>query len=173
MNTNPPNKMRYLLIIILLTLVLPACSWLKPRYKSDREGQTLPSINLTLNDTIADFNTGLIKQGAPFVIFLYQPFCPYCRAETEDILKNIRKFQNLRIYLITSYSFSEIKEFSNIYRLEKYPNVILARDSSEEFMNYFKAPGVPYIAFYNEKRILKQVVIGKTDFRFIDEILTN
>jgi peroxiredoxin len=161
------------LVIIGLFPLLSSCSWFQPKYVSGLEGQNLPNIDLMLKDGLTSFSTASIVTGKPFIIFLYQPYCSYCRAQTDDIVNNITAFNTHQLYLVTTDSYPQMKQFAEHYHLEKYPNVILARDSASRFLDYFKAPGVPYLAFYDEHKKLKQVILGKNDFSTIKNILAN
>jgi thiol-disulfide isomerase/thioredoxin len=160
-------------MLIIILIFVSSCSWLHPKYSSDQEGRLLPDINLILEDNKSGFNTSSITSGKPFIIFLYHPYCPYCRAQTAEILKNIGSLQDIRLYMISADPDSLINQYSNLYRLNKYSNIILARDSTDLFGDYFKVPGVPYLAFYDKQKKLKQVLLGKYDFKAIKDILIN
>ena len=148
----------------VLSLYLSACAWFQPHYTSGLEGQSLPEFDLTLKDSTKEFNTSSISAGKPFAILLYQPYCPYCQAQTEDILKNIADFKTMQLYFVTSYSYLAMSRFSDHYHLEKYSNITLVRDSSDQLLRYFNAPGVPYLAIYDQQKKLKKVIIGKNDY---------
>jgi len=113
----------------------------------------------------------MIPSGKPFMLFLYEPYCIYSRIEMADIVNHISDFKNYDIYAITTYQWSSITQFSKLYHLNIYPNVNLLRDSAGQFLNYLKAPGVPYFAFYNEKKTLRRILIGKNDYSEIQSII--
>ena len=154
--------------ILVAAILLGSCSWLQPKFRSGREGQMLPSFQLE-GDSLVSLSSKSIDAGKPFIVFLYNPNCPYCRAETEDILKHFSEFKNTRIYLITSYPYNFIRQYAEFYHLNKYPNIILARDSTSQVLKYFNAPGVPYLAFYDGEKKLKGVLIGKNDISAIKD----
>ena len=156
---------------ILILIFLSSCSWLQPKYSSGLEGKSLPGINLMSKDSLTTFNTKLITSGQPFVLFLYHASCPYCNAQTVDIIKNISAFKGMSIYFISTDPYALIRQYSDYYKLDKHSNIIMARDSASQILDYFKAPGEPYLAFYDSNRKLKQVLLGKNDFKIIQAII--
>jgi thioredoxin-related protein len=160
-------------ITILILTFLSSCSWLQPKYSSGLEGERLPGIDLMSKDSITVFNTKSITSGQPFVLFLYHSSCPYCNAQTVDIIKNISAFKDMSIYFISTDPYTLIRQYSSYYSLDKYPNIIMARDSASQLLDYFKAPGEPYLAFYDSNRKLKQVLLGKNDYKTIQDIITD
>ena len=153
--------------ILISCLLLGACSWFDPHFSSGLEGKSLPDFRLQLSDSITGFQTSSIKSGQPFVLFLYQPYCPYCQSQTKDILDNMGEFKNIRFYLATSYSYTGIRLFSKHYHLEKYSNITLIRDSANQLLNYFKTDGVPYLAYYDNQKKLRRVTSGKNELKVI------
>ena len=72
--------------------------------------------------------------------------------------------------MLSNFPFTVIKNYYNHYNLNNYTNIIVAQDSALNFGNYYKAQGVPYFAFYNKKKNLKQVLIGKINISLIKDI---
>jgi thiol-disulfide isomerase/thioredoxin len=161
------------LVTASFSFLLFACSWPQPKYASGLEGQALPNFNLILKDSSTQFHTSNIPTGRSFIIFLYQPYCPYCRSQLEDILKNMADFKNTRVYMVTTSSYLELNQFFDNYHLEKYSNIILARDSAAQFISYFNASGIPYLAIYDKQKKLAKVLFGKNDITVIKNNIPN
>ena len=164
------HKMFKAIIVLLLCISYSACSDPNPLYVSGLEGKTLPNYTLILKDSITQFRTEDIKKGDPFFLIFYQPNCPHCQAEIKAITSHIEKFNDIKFYLITSFPFPLIKQFSNYFDLSKYTNVVLVRDSASKMLTYFNAPGVPFIASYNRDKILNKTFLGECD---IDDLLNS
>ena len=162
-----------ILTSIFILFLLSSCSWLTPKYTSGLEGKDLPNIKLLSKDSITNINIKSISYGQPFVLFLYHSSCPYCNAQTVDILKHISFLKTVQIYFITTDSFTSMKQYSTHFHLDNYPNIIMAHDYDAQFLDYFKAPGEPYLAFYDKRQKLKHVLLGKSDFQVIQDILNN
>jgi peroxiredoxin len=167
------NTLAKAVSLISICLYVSACSWLQPTYTSGLEGQPLPDFDLTLKDSTVSFHTASITTGKPFILLLYQPHCPYCRLQTADLIKNITDLKDIPIYFITSYPYSSIRRFSNNYHLDRYPNIIIARDSNDQVLTYFNQSPVPYMAFYDSQKRLKKVLVGKNDFNLIKKSIPN
>lgn len=155
----------------VIALVLSSCSLFTPEYESGLEGKPLPDIALQPPNNKL-FNTGTITIGKPFVLFLFNPNCPYCQAQTVDILNHIQDFQRFQVFMIASDSSVIINKFTKYFQLDKYSNISVERDSTSQFINYFNAQGVPYLAFYDKYKKLKKVLPGKQDFPKIKQILS-
>ncbi|HEX9512833.1 MAG TPA: thioredoxin fold domain-containing protein [Puia sp.] len=155
--------------ILLLLASLSGCLG-KAHEKTGLEGKPLPSFNLFLMDSTTYFNTNSIPTGKPIALFYFSPSCPYCRAQTEEIVEHMKKLKDINFYIFTTAPFTELKSFYDYYQLKKYPNVTVGLDYTSFFGNYFKAQGVPYMAIYNNNKRLKQVLVGKTEISVIKDI---
>jgi thiol-disulfide isomerase/thioredoxin len=131
--------------------------------KTGMEGRLLPSFDLLLPDSVTHFNTADIPTGQPFIVIGFSPWCTHCQGETVDIIKNMGRLRNTHIYYMTAYPFGEMKIFYNYFKLAKYPNITMGRDGKNYFLPYFKAGGVPYIAIFDSKKRLKQVLSGQIE----------
>lgn len=160
-------------LVVVLCFVLSACSWFHPQYSSGLEGQALPDFPLMQEDSINPFSTTSIASGKPFILFLYQPSCTYCQAEMTEMLNNFTALHNVSVYLVTTHSFQSIRQFSNYYNLNRYSTIHSVRDSSGLLLDYFKAPVVPYLAFYDSHKKLLKVLPGKSSISSIKDIIAD
>ncbi|WP_185937283.1 TlpA family protein disulfide reductase [Chitinophaga polysaccharea] len=128
--------------------------------QTSKEGHIMPSFNLLLSDSLTTFNTDSIPIGHPIVLFYFSPYCPFCQKEMREIIKNISKLSNIQFYMLTSYSFQEMKLFSNEFDLKKYSNIEIGIDYSSFFGKYFDTAVVPYIAIYGKDKRLKGAFVG-------------
>ncbi|TWI87776.1 TlpA family protein disulfide reductase [Chitinophaga japonensis] len=161
--------MRQLLIFGVL-IGLFACVK-QQQSRTGLEGTQLPSFNLLLMDSTNRFSTDSLPEGKPVVLFYFSPDCPYCKAQTEAILANIYSLKNIQFCILTYASFSETKNYYERYELEKYPNIIVGQDCDTFFGRHFNATQVPYLAIYDDKKLLKQIVIGKVSADDIKAVL--
>lgn len=145
----------------------------RPALKTGLEGKMLPSFNLLLADSVTTFNTANLPKNKPIVLFFFSPTCPYCRAQTEEIVKNIQSLKGVEFCILTFAPYSEFKSFYTEYKLDKYKNIIAGVDYANFFPDYFKAQSVPYTVFYNNKKQLKQVMLGKLDEKEIKALALN
>jgi len=160
------RKISYLIAIIILT----GCSNAPSVVKTGLEGKAMPSFVLLLQDSLSYLNTSTITEGKPVVFFSFSPHCPYCKAQTEDIISHIDKLNDVRFYLITTSPFPEFRKFCKDYDLGKYKNIIAGIDTSYYFAGYFQSNVVPVFAIYDQKKKLKQVLQGKTSINLLKDI---
>lgn len=156
-------------IILILLIGVWSCQR-QPPFKTGLEGKSLPSFDLMLADSISYFNTNAIPAGKPIILFAFETGCPYSRAQTEDIISNLKSLKNINFYMICNNRYPEFKKFYNHYKLEKFPNIRAGVDTGLFFMRYFNAAQVPYMAVYTSDRKLKQVTIGKMRISTIKNI---
>jgi len=148
--------------LILMMAALAGCSNNGTPIVTGYEGKPMPDFVALKMDSSTQLNTASIPTGKPVIMFLFSPYCPYCRAQTEDIIKNARKFENVRLYLVSPFPFSVIKDYEKQFHLSGYPGITVIQDTRGAFGAYYKAQGVPFIAVYNKNKMLKQVLMGKT-----------
>jgi hypothetical protein len=131
--------------------------------RTGMEGRLLPGFNLLLEDSTTHLNTADIPGGQSFIVIGFSPWCVHCQAETRDIVKNIQLLKNTRIYYVTDFPFGDMKAFYQYFKLSKYPNIVVGRDTANFYLKYFKATGVPYTAVFDSRKRLKKVLNGQTD----------
>lgn len=157
-------------LFLLLGWMLFATFTLPETIKTGMEGQLLPKFDLLLIDSTTHLNTSDIPSGEPLVVIGFSPYCTHCQAETRDLIKHMRQLQRSRIYFVTAFPFSSMKEFYKVFKLGKYPNIIMGRDTGDYFLKYFKANGVPYTAIFDSKKRLKQVMPGEAKAEMIAQL---
>lgn len=149
--------------LLLLVSCLCGCSDHLPTIVTGHEGKAMPSVNLLLMDSATRINTNAIPTDKSVVLFLFNPGCPYCRAQTEALIEHMETLSNIQFYFISSYPFVPLKSYYVHYRLDRYPNVIVGQDYTLNFNAYFNVNAVPYLAFYDKDKRLKQVLLGQLD----------
>jgi thiol-disulfide isomerase/thioredoxin len=136
------------------------------------EAQHMPAFNLLLADGFTSFSTGAIPPGRPVVLALFSPECPYCRAEIESIIGQIRSLTDIRFYFVTPCALDEVQEFSREYRLDTYPNIVVGIDRQNFLLRFSRTKVIPYTAIYDADKQLMEAVFGQTDDRKIKAVLS-
>jgi peroxiredoxin len=124
-------------------------------------GTKMPTFSLLLKDSTTYLSTDKIPTGKPIVFFYFATYCPYCRAQLEDMIKDINKLKDTRIYMVTNSPYSEVKDYYKEFKLDKYPNITMNLDYKNFFIDSFKVKGVPFMAVYNKEKKLEQTFSGK------------
>lgn len=144
----------------IMVICLASCFGVEPQ-KTGKEGMPLPEFNMLLTDSTTWINTNKIPTGKPIAFFYLSPYCPYCKAQTKEIIENIGKLKDIQFYFITSFRMPAFKLYYNEYKLAKYPNIVTGIDTARFLGDYFEVPGVPYIAIYGKNKKLIKTFMGK------------
>jgi peroxiredoxin len=162
-----------LLLTLACIIIILSCNNRKQVVATGHEGKPMPSFNLLLMDSTTTINTKSIPAKKPVVLLFISPRCPYCKIQTEDIIENIKTISNAQVYILTSLPFPMLKQFYDQFNLKKYPDIVVGYDYNAFFPQYFKVSSIPYIAIYNENKLLKEVLVGKVSTGLIKDIITN
>jgi thiol-disulfide isomerase/thioredoxin len=153
-----------------MIISLCGCYGKNPTVKTGLEGKQMPAIDILSIDSIHHFNTNNISTGRPIVLFVFETWCPYCRAQTQSLLTNSKNLDGILFLMICKSPYKEFKHFYQKYKLNQYPNIVSGVDYNAAFANYFQTDKVPLIAFYDNHKNLKQVLLGKQYINTIKEI---
>jgi thiol-disulfide isomerase/thioredoxin len=161
-------------LVILCTIIVAGCYSKKPEIKkTGLEGKLMPVIDLIAIDGMTHFSTESIQSGKPTVLFAFEPWCPFCKAQTTSMIAQIQKLKNINIYMLCTSDYSLFKAFYTKFQLQKYPNIKAGIDYQKTFANYFEQSTVPFLAIYNSEKKLKQVMKGKSYIGSIKEAASN
>ncbi|SFE44832.1 Thiol-disulfide isomerase or thioredoxin [Chitinophaga sp. CF118] len=161
--------MRITILTLCIIGFLAGCTRTKLP-KTGLEGKPMPSFSLLSSDSVTYLNTNNIPAGKPIVFLLFDPYCPYCRAETESIIKNMKSLQDVRFYFLTSSPYNDMMSYYKNFQLQKYENVTVGIDTGFYLIKYFKIAGVPFTAIYTDEKKLKQTFVGKIEAEVIKDI---
>lgn len=148
-------------LILLFTIALLAGCFGSEPQKTGLEGKPLPDFSMLLPDSTTWVRSRDIPTGKPIVLFYLSPYCPYCKAQTKEIIEDMHKLKNIQFYFITSFPLPDFKYFCKEYQLEKYSNITTGLDTAHAISDYFEIQSVPYIAIYKKDKILNKTFIGK------------
>jgi thiol-disulfide isomerase/thioredoxin len=155
---------------IFLVVSLCGCYGKKPQKITGLEGKPMPAIALLAADSSTIINTANIAPGKPTLLFSFETWCPYCKAQTASLISHIKSLKDINIYMVCNTQFPEFKKFYNHYELNEYPSIKAGVDNNLGFAKYFKTTQIPYLAVFDKHKNLKQVFIGKTAISTIKEI---
>jgi thiol-disulfide isomerase/thioredoxin len=147
------------LSFLILGVMLTGCFGITPQ-KTGKEGKPMPEFTLMLaNNTV--LYTRDIPVGKPVVLFYFSPYCPHCKAVTQEIVEEMDDLNNIQFYFVSNFSFADLEGFKKNYQLFKYPNIIIGIDTTHFMNDYFSAVGVPYTAIFSKNKILNNSFMGK------------
>jgi thiol-disulfide isomerase/thioredoxin len=123
----------------------------------------LPPFYLLMLDSTTRFNTNDIPKGKPSVLIFFSPDCDHCQRETESILKNMDSLRNVNLFFITVDPFDRMKLFNEVYKLSRYPNIVVGRDYGFFFPYHFKDAQPPYNAIYDSHKRMEAILPSEAD----------
>jgi len=144
------------IVIFFVLCLFVACQW------KSKGQETLPAFDLLLKDSVTHFNTSAINSGSPIVLMYFSPDCEHCQKETEGIIQNMDSLKHVRFYLVTNDPIERMQVYDKMYKLDKYPNIILGRDYKYFFPVHFKNAAPPYLVVYDRHKVIKAVFTGET-----------
>lgn len=144
----------------LILILLEGCFGATPE-TTKLEGTSLPEFGIQLPDSVNYANTNKIPKGKAVAIYYFSPICPYCRAQTTEIIDDMDLLKDIQFYFVSAFPIPDVKKFCAEFKLEKYSNIIVGRDTSTAIANYFEISGVPYMAIYGKERKLNHSFLGK------------
>jgi thiol-disulfide isomerase/thioredoxin len=159
--------MKYLSIIILF-VILTGCFGITPQ-KTGKEGKPMPDFNILLSDNTV-LHTRDIPSDKSVVLFYFSPYCPFCKAVTQNIIEDMDDLNKIRFYFITSYGLSDMEDFIKEHQLTKYTNITVGIDTANFIHKYYNAEGVPYIAIFKKNKILNNSFLGKISTAQIKDV---
>jgi len=159
--------------ILLISVLAIGCQSKKLPLKTGLEGKPMPMIDLLLIDSTTHLNINSIKSGKPVILFAFEPWCPYCKAQTKSIIAKIESLKGIDFYFLTNSTYPGLKEFYNRFELQKYHNIKAGIDYNYSFARYFKTSQVPVMAIYDSNNNLKQLLVGKNYISTIKDVAFN
>lgn len=121
---------------------------------------TVPPFELTKEDGKTKISKSNLKKNQPVVVMFFSPDCDHCQHQTEDIIKNISALKEVQIVMATYQPLETLMAFKQKYGLEKYPNILVGRDTQYFLPSFFGVKSLPFLAFYNKKWDLLSVHQG-------------
>lgn len=160
--------MKHITIVVIILSII-GCYNGEPE-KSGMEGQPMPSFKILLSDSATVIDSKNFSSDKPVVLFYFGPYCPYSKAQMNDIIEDIDKLKDIKFYALTNWPFSEMKQFQTNYGLNKFPNITVGYDFNNFFADYYKPSGVPYIVIYGKNKKLNAEFLGKINSSQITKI---
>lgn len=136
--------------------ILAACT------SQPKGGETFPSFDMLLADSVTRLNTATIEVGGPIVLLYFSPDCEHCQKETEAILGHMAVMKETRFLFVTNDPFDKLKAFKGYYKLDRYPNIILGRDEQFFLLRHFKGAYPPYLVLYDRQKQQRATYQGDT-----------
>lgn len=150
---------RYILLLIVSSFCYPVLAQADTEDAPYKKFKDFPPVELILPDS-SIFTKADLPKKKPVMLMLFNPVCEHCKHETEEIIKNIDKFEDIQIIMATSMPYDSMMVFRERFQLANYKNIIVAKDQHFFLFNYFLIHSLPFLAFYDKKHEFISVFEG-------------
>lgn len=116
-----------------------------------------PDIKLLLADSSTWYRKDNLPKKTPVMLMYFSPTCEHCKVQTQDLLNNADRFNNIQIVMATPVKFDSMRSFIQKFRLDTYKNIIVGYDPDFFLMSFFRVHKMPFIALYNR---WKELIAG-------------
>ena len=121
---------------------------------------TIPQFTVYKAPDSTAFSRETLQKRKPAIFIIFSPDCEHCQQETKSLIKNIQKFKNTQIVMITYLPYEEMIRFYKAYNIANYPQITMARDTKFFFPVFFKVQNLPSIFVYDKKWNFKKALEG-------------
>lgn len=133
---------------------------------------TVPEFNLYKAPDSTLYTRVQLKKNKPVMFFIFSPECGHCQKATEMLVKNIDKFKNIQILMVSYFPLSEIRQFYNQYKLGRFANITVSRDTKFYFPTFFQVRNFPSYYIYDSKWNFKKFLEGDVTVEMLTKELT-
>jgi thiol-disulfide isomerase/thioredoxin len=161
---------KFLTAILLLCMTLSGFSQTDSVVAPYKKFPFFPPVKLLLPDSASFYTRDDLPKKKPVMLMLFNPRCEHCRHETEELVKNIDKFKDIQILMITSMPFDSMLTFREKYKLASFDNIVVAQDPNYFLITYYMLHNLPFLAFYDKKKQLISVFEGSLPIASVLEI---
>lgn len=124
---------------------------------------TIPDFTIMKSPDSTAFSKKDLKQNMPTVFFIFNPDCEFCQHETRDLLRNIDKFKNVQIIMVSYMPYQMIADFYKKYNIANYENIIMGKDGDYLFLKFFKLKILPSTVVYDGHGMFKKIFRERVD----------
>ncbi|MBN9349381.1 MAG: redoxin domain-containing protein [Chitinophagaceae bacterium] len=132
---------------------------------------TIPTFTVYKAPDSTVFHRTNLQRNKPTIFMVFSPECSHCQHETSEIIKNIDKFKNAQILMVTYLPYNEMLQFYKDYKLYRYRNITVARDASFFFPQFFRVRNFPSFYVYDKKGNFKKFFEGAVPINEVSDAL--
>ena len=129
---------------------------------------TVPQFTVYQAPDSTSFTRNDLDKKKSTIFFIFSPDCGHCQMETAAIIKDIKKFKNTHILMVTHFPYEEMIRFYKQFKIANYPQLIMARDTKYFFPVFFGVKNFPSIFVYDKKGNFKKAFEGDVK---VDDII--
>jgi peroxiredoxin len=125
--------------------------------------QKIPPFIITNALDSSLFSNKNLKKNVSTIFIVFNPDCEFCQHETIDLLKNITRFKNTQIVMVSYMSYDMLKQFYKRYQIANYPIITMGRDENFFLLKFFKIRILPSTFVYDKNGNFKKAFKQRVD----------
>ncbi|MFT3824046.1 MAG: redoxin domain-containing protein [Chitinophagaceae bacterium] len=142
--------MKHLVIVLALAIGINTLSAQTDTLPPYKRFPTVPPIQLLQLDSATTLTKDMLKKHQPLILMFFSPLCDHCKHQMKDMLARMDDLKNYQIVLASYQDMSDIRAFYAEYKLDKYSNIKIGRDTKFSLVPFFKMNVIPYLALYDK-----------------------
>lgn len=146
----PRNYKIPVLILILTAFVNIVHAQIDSADAPYLKSRAIPTFTIINAADSSDFSNKDLKKNLNTLFIIFNPDCEFCQHETIDLLKNIERFKNTQIIMVTYMSHEMMKHFYTQYKIADYPEITMGRDDKYFFLKFFRIRIMPSNFIYDK-----------------------
>jgi thioredoxin-related protein len=136
------------LTLFVVSFQMTGCQNYMANILYQHKGERIPPFELLMMDSSTLITSERFPGNKPILLFYFDPRCPYCRAQTKDILGDKEILSTFRIYFISNGRYEYLRSFVATFNINRDTSITVAMDKDNWFKRYFRVRGVPFMAVY-------------------------
>lgn len=96
------------------------------------------------------FTNKMLQKNKPVILMFFDPDCDHCQHATKNFTKEIKKFEDVQILMVTIYEMSKINKFRKDYKLAQYSNITVTKDVTFDLAKYYQVSSLPDVYVYDK-----------------------
>ena len=142
------KKIVFALLVLCISLYASAQTDSSQKYF---KSPAIPPFSITKVPDSSNFTQTKLKKNKPTVFFFFNPDCDHCHQETKNLIAKIDQLKNVQILMISILDFNAIKKFHADYKIAKYPNITMARETTYNLPGFFGIHSIPDVYVYDKR----------------------
>jgi len=154
--------MKQLLTILILSIAITAKAQQTDTIPAFKKTPYIPEFSILQTDSTWFGKTDLPKH-KPVAIIYFSPDCGHCQLTAQEFVTKMDELKDVTLVWVSKYSPAEIKKFAAEYKLDRFENVRLGKDTKYFLPVFYDIRFTPFIAVYDNKGKLLQTYPEGTD----------
>jgi thiol-disulfide isomerase/thioredoxin len=148
--------MKYLYIVLAAFTLSVGANAQKDSLPAYKQLPYIPPFKIQLADS-SWYSKANLPTRRPTLILYFSPDCGHCQMEAEELITRMKNLKNLHVVMITSRPFDDMRNFSEHYKLNRFPSIKIGTDPQRLVTNFYGVKFTPFSALYDRKGKLIKV----------------